>query len=66
MHFCSGDAPRSGERNVNLNKNSLENVASNEMFHPHERAPSFIFKQMLYISHIGYKHVIISCFCNLL
>ena len=30
MRYCSDEAPRTGERNVNLNKNNTsENVASN-------------------------------------
>ena len=46
MLYWSDDAPQTGKRNVNLYKNSTsENVASNEMFHRDERAPSFIFKQ---------------------
>ena len=44
MRYCSEDAPRTGERKVNLNKNTSENAALNKMFHPDERAPSFIFK----------------------
>ena len=42
LPFCN--APRTAERNVNLNKNTSENVASNAMFHPDERAPSSFFK----------------------
>ena len=38
------NAPRTAERNVNLNKNTSENVASNTMFHPDERAPTSFFK----------------------
>ena len=45
MRYCSEDAPRTGERNVNLNKNTLENAGLNKMFNRDERAPSFIFKQ---------------------
>ena len=30
MHYCSGNAPWPGNRNVNLNKNTSENVASNK------------------------------------
>ena len=30
MRYCSEDAPRTGERNVNLNKNTSENAASNK------------------------------------
>ena len=44
MRYYSEDAPRTGEQNVNLNKNTLENAALNKMFHPDERAPSFVFK----------------------
>ena len=44
MRYCSDDAPRTGERNVNLNKNTSENVVYDKMFHSDERAPSFIFK----------------------
>ena len=29
MRYCSEDAPRSGERNINLNKNTSENAALN-------------------------------------
>ena len=47
MRYCSEDAPRTAERNVNLNQNTSENAALNKMFHPDERAPSFIFKQGL-------------------
>ena len=51
MCYCFNDAPRAGERNVNLNKNNKNNtsekVASNEMFYPDERAPSFIFQQIV-------------------
>ena len=47
MRYCSEDAPRTGERNVNCNKKTTsENVVLNKMFHPDERAPSFIFKQI--------------------
>ena len=46
MHYCSDDAPWTGERNVDLNKNASENVASNKMLHLNERALSFIFKQI--------------------
>ena len=46
MRYCSDDAPRTWERNVKLNKNTSENVASNTGFHPDKRAPSFIFKQV--------------------
>ena len=46
MRYCSEDAPRTGEQNVNLNKNTSENAALNKMFHPDECAPSFIFKQI--------------------
>ena len=45
MRYCSEDVPRTGERNVNLNKNTSENAALNKIFHPDERASSFIFKQ---------------------
>ena len=46
MRYCSEDAPRTGERNVNCNKKTTsENVVLNKMFHPDERAPSFIFRQ---------------------
>ena len=31
MPYCSDDAPRTVERNVNLNKNTSENVASNKI-----------------------------------
>ena len=48
MRYCSEHAPRTGEWNVNLNKNTSENAALNKMFHPDERAPSFIFKQLFY------------------
>ena len=47
MRYCSEDAPRTGERNVNCNKKTTsENVVLNKMFHPDERAPSFIFKHL--------------------
>ena len=47
MRYCSEDAPRTGERNVNCNKKTTsENVVLNKMFHPDERAPSFIFKKI--------------------
>ena len=29
MRYCSDDAPRTGEQNVNLNKNTSENIAFN-------------------------------------
>ena len=46
MRYCSEDAPRTGERNVNCNKKTTsQNVVLNKMFHPDEPAPSFIFKQ---------------------
>ena len=45
MRYFSEDAPRTGERNVNLNKNTSENAALNKMFHLDGRTPSFIFKQ---------------------
>ena len=32
MRYCSEDAPRTGERNVNLNKNTSENAALKKMF----------------------------------
>ena len=48
MRYCSEDAPRTGERNVNLNKKTSENAALNKMFHSDERAPSFIFKHNNY------------------
>ena len=48
MRYCSEDASRTGERNVNCNKKTTsENVVLNKMFHPDERAPSFIFKQII-------------------
>ena len=41
MRYCFDDAPRIGERNVNLNKNDTSGkVALNEMFHPNERSLS--------------------------
>ena len=43
MFYCSDDAPRTWERNVNLNKNTSENVALNKMFHPDERVLNFVF-----------------------
>ena len=49
MRYCFDDAPRTGKRNVNLNKNTSENVASNKMFHPDERTPRFIFKQIVFL-----------------
>ena len=45
MRYCSEDASRTGERNVNFNKNTSENAVLNKMCKPDERAPSFIFKQ---------------------
>ena len=45
MRYCCEDAPWTGERNVNLNKNTSENAALNKMFKPDERAPCFIFNQ---------------------
>ena len=45
MRYCSEDAPRTGERNVNFNKTTSENAVLNKMCKPDERAPSFIFKQ---------------------
>ena len=33
MRYCSEDAPRTGERNVNLNKNTSENDALNKIFY---------------------------------
>ena len=48
MCYYFNDATRTGERNAYLNKNNTsENVASNEMFYPDERTPSFIFKQIV-------------------
>ena len=44
MCYCFEDAPQTGERNVNLNKNTSENAAVNKMFHRDEQAHSFIFK----------------------
>ena len=44
MCYCSEDAPRTGERNVNFNKTTSENAVLNKMCKPDERAPSFIFK----------------------
>ena len=49
MRMCSDDAPRTRERNVNF-KTTSENLASNKIFHPDERAPSFILKQFKIIS----------------
>ena len=46
MRYCSEDAPRTGERNVNFNKTTSENAVLNKMCKPDERAPSFIFKQI--------------------
>ena len=43
MRYSSEDAPRTGERNVNLNKNTSENITLN-MSYPDERAPNFILK----------------------
>ena len=54
MRYCSEDAPRTGERNVNLNKNTSENAVSNKMFHPNERAPSFLFKKICKMLYFGY------------
>ena len=45
MRYCSEDAPRTGERNVNFNKTTSENAVLNKMCKPDERAPSFIFIQ---------------------
>ena len=50
MRYCSEDAPRTGERNVNLNKTTSENAALIKMFHPDERAPSFIFNQISFLA----------------
>ena len=33
MRYCFDDAPRTGEQNVYLNKNTWENVASNKIQH---------------------------------
>ena len=49
MRSCSEDAPRTGERNVNFNKNTSENAVLNKMCKPDERAPSFIFKQKFWL-----------------
>ena len=49
MRYCSEDAPRTEERSVNLNKNTSENAALNEMFHPDLRALSFIFKYVFIV-----------------
>ena len=46
MRYCSEDAPRTEERNVNFNKTTSENAVLNKMCKPDERAPSFIFKQI--------------------
>ena len=32
MRYCSEDAPRTGEKNVNLNKNTSKNTALNKIF----------------------------------
>ena len=40
MRYCSEDAPRTGERNVNFNKTTLENAVLNKMCKPDERASS--------------------------
>ena len=45
MRYCSEDAPRTEERNVNFNKTTSENAVLNKMCKPDERAPSFIFIQ---------------------
>ena len=46
MRYCSDDATRTEERNVNLNKNTSENAALNKIFHSDERAPSVISKNL--------------------
>ena len=50
MRYLYDDAPRTVEQSVNLNKNTLENVALNRMFHPDDRTPSFIFNEYHCIS----------------
>ena len=44
MRYCSDDVPRTGERNVNLDKNTSENAALKKVFRSDEQVPSFIFK----------------------
>ena len=56
MRCCSEDAPRTGKRNVNLNKNASENAALNKMFYPDERAPSFIFKHFSFCYYISLRN----------
>ena len=64
MRYCFDEAPRTGKRNLNLNKNKLEDIASNKMFHSDERAFSFIFKQILPIHNTLKKHNATSyCMC---
>ena len=49
MRYCSEDAPRTGERNVNFNKTTSENALLNKMCKPDERAPSFILHKVYWI-----------------
>ena len=55
MRYCSEDAPRTGERNVNFNKTTSENAVLNKMCKPDKRAPSFIFinKLATYLKEAG-------------
>ena len=68
MRYCSEDAPRTGERNVNLNKNTSENTALNKMFNPDERSPSFIFilKYFLESGDIATSHYSYTLICYLM
>ena len=62
MRYCSDDAYRTGERNVDLNKNTSKNAASNKMFHPNEQATSFIFKSNNFCQLVIFKkNIIVIC-----
>ena len=60
MRCCSEDAPRTGEQNVSLSKNTPKNVALNKIFHPDEEALSFIFIEMSGVATV--RHSLLSKF----
>ena len=57
MRYFSDDASRTGEQNVNFNKNTPENVALNKTFHLDKRALSFIFKHKLLLNSVNVHYL---------
>ena len=55
MRYCSEDAPRARERNVNLNKNASKNAALNKMSVPRRIFHQIAVKIFFFGLHLNFE-----------